>query len=210
MVVADDDLDALGAGILHFVNGLDAAVQRDDEADTVVRSPVQGLVREAVAFVVAVRDIEVYLLGKVADKGIDLGHGSGSVYVIVSIDQNLLSTGDGLVQPFYGFVHIGHEEGVVEVFQAGAEETAGLFKGLYAALDKEVCQNPVYTQFSRQLRCLLRIRSRNQAPLSFRNAHSYTKIGNLQNNYKQEMMISSVRSSGVMPVVSRVMWAAFS
>ena len=75
------------------------------------------------------------------------------------------------MQAFHGFVHILHEEGVVEVFQAGAEKTAGLFERLYAALDQQVCQDPVYTQFGRQLRSLFRIRGRNQTPLTFRNSH---------------------------------------
>jgi hypothetical protein len=59
----------------------------------------------------------------------------------------------------------------VEVFQAGAEETAGLLKGLHTALNEEVCQDPVYTKLGRQLRCLFRIGSRNKTPLTFCYTH---------------------------------------
>ena len=136
MVVADNYLDALGAGIFHFVNGLDTAVQGDDQADAVISGPVQGFVGQAVAFVVAVRNVELYLGGELLDKGVYLGHRRGAVYVIVSVNQDFLPADDGLVQALHGFVHIRHQEGIVQVFQAGTEETTGLFEGVDATLDQ--------------------------------------------------------------------------
>ena len=41
-----------------------------------------------------------------------------------------------LVQALYGFVHVRHQERIVQIFQAGTEETAGLLKGVDAALDQ--------------------------------------------------------------------------
>ena len=90
--------------------------------------------------------------------------------------------GDGLMQPLHGFVHVGHEERVVQVLQAGAEKTAGLIEGLHAALHQQIGQNPVDTEFRRQLRRFLRVGRRLEDPLSFRNAHSPTKLINFARN----------------------------
>ena len=58
---------------------------------------------------------------------------------------------DGLVHPVDGFVHVLHQEGVVEHAQVGAEELTGLGEGIDAALDEQVGQHGVNPQFLRQL-----------------------------------------------------------
>ena len=209
VVVTDDDVDALGTGILYFLDGLDAAVQGDDEVDAVVGGPVQGLVREAVAFVVAVRDIEGKLLGKVLEEGVHLGDGGGAVHVIVSIYQDFLGIHDGLMQTLHGLVHVFHEEGIVQVFQGRAEEFAGVLKGFHAALDQEAGQDTVYTELCCQPGGFFLAGRCFDDPLFLCTvAHIFTKIGNLRQIYKQEMIISSVISSGLRPSVSMVIWAA--
>ena len=207
-MVTDNDIDSLAAGILHFLDGLDAAVQRNNQVHAIVGRPVQGLVREAVAFVVAVRDIERELLGEILEEGIQLGHSRGAVYVVVAVNQDLLLAHDGLVQTLYGLVHILHQERIVQVFQLRAEETAGFFKVVYATLDQKVGQNPVNAEFCSQFASLLCVGRRLNGPLFFCDAHSLTKIGNPQQNYKQEIIISSVTSWGVKASVSMVTCAA--
>ena len=66
MVVADDYVQTLAPGVFDLVCGLDAAVQGDYELEVAFRSPVQALQRDSVAFVVAVGDVEVHLVGEAA------------------------------------------------------------------------------------------------------------------------------------------------
>ena len=150
MVVADDDLDPLAAGIFHLVDGLDAAVERDDQAETAVGRPVDALVGHAVALVVAVGNVEIDLVGETRDEGIDQRDGRRAVHVIIAIDQDLLPGGDRAVQALHGLVHVLHQEGVVQGVQRGAEEGAGLLEGLDAPLDEEFGQHPVDADLRRE------------------------------------------------------------
>ena len=113
------------------------------------------------------------------------------------------------MQALYGLVHILHEERVVEVFQGGAEKLTGVLEGFYAALDQKPRQDTVYTEFGSQPgRFVLAGRGFDDPLFLCAVAHIFTKIGNLRQNYKQEIIISSVTSSGVRPSVSMVIWAA--
>ena len=143
MVVADDDLQPLAAGVLHLVDGLDAAVQGDDEPETAVGGPVDALVGHAVALVVAVGDVEVDLVGEALDERVDERDGRRAVHVVVAVDEDLLAGSDGAVQPLHGHVHVLHQERIVQRIQARAEEGARLLEGLDAALDKQFGQHLV-------------------------------------------------------------------
>ena len=176
VVVADYDFYALSPCILHLVDGFDSAVQGNDKVYVIVRCPVKGFIGEAVALVVSVRDIERNLLGESFDEGIDLRHSGGAVYIIVPVNKNLFPFRDCLMEPFHGLVHVFHQEWVVKVFQAGTEETAGILKGLYAALDQEFRKDSVDAQLRGKLRHFFRCRRILQRPFFVRNAHSLTNI----------------------------------
>ena len=147
MVVADNHLQALAAGVFDLVDGLDAAVERDDELEAAVRGPVDALVGHAVALVVAVGNVEIHLVGETLDEGIDQRDGGRAVHVIVAVDQDLLAGGDGAVQPLHRLVHVLHQEGIVEGVQRRAEEGARLLESLDAALDKQLGQHLVDADF---------------------------------------------------------------
>ena len=59
VVIADDEVNAKLAGVGHFANGFDAAVENNDELHACVASILQSLCADAVAFVVAVGDVIV-------------------------------------------------------------------------------------------------------------------------------------------------------
>ena len=143
VMVADDDLDPLAARILHLVDGLDAAVERDDEPESPLGGPVDALVGHAVAFVVAVGDVEVHLVGETLDEGIHQCDGRRAVHVVVAVHEDLLTGDDRLVQALHGLVHVLHQEGIVEGLQRGAEEGAGLLEGLHAALHQKLGEHLV-------------------------------------------------------------------
>ena len=44
MMVADDHIDALGLGIIHLLDGLDAAIEGYDQAETVLGCPVNSFI----------------------------------------------------------------------------------------------------------------------------------------------------------------------
>ena len=95
--------------------------------------------RDAVAFLIAVRDIELNLLflEERLEVGVDQSHGCGAVHVIVAVNQHFLALVDGAEHALDGFVHVGHQEGIVELVEGGTEESFGLVKGGDSALDKQ-------------------------------------------------------------------------
>ena len=139
MVVADDEVDALAVGVFDAFHGLDAAVEGDDEFEAVVGRIVDAFDGDAIAFLVAVGDVELdlLLLEERLEVGVDHRHGSGAVHIIVAIDQDFLAVVDGLKHAFDGLVHVLHEEGVVELRERGAEERFGFFVVGNSALDKQ-------------------------------------------------------------------------
>ena len=143
VVVADYHVYSLAAGVLHLLNGLDAAVQGDYEVHARLRGVVDALCGKAVALVISVGDVEVHFRGEALDEGIDQRHGGGAVHVIVSVNQDFLSAGYGVAHALDGYVHVLHQEGVVQVVQRRAEEGAGLLEGLHSPLDQKVGQDAV-------------------------------------------------------------------
>ena len=146
MVVADDDIDALVAGVAHFLHGLDAAVQGDDQGVAVLVSPVDALVGDAVALVVAVGYVVLDVGVEIAYEGVHQGYSRGTVHVVVSVYHDPFLLGDSLLEPVYSPVHIFHQEGVVELGEVGLEKLAGPVGGGDAALYQEVGEDLVDAQ----------------------------------------------------------------
>ena len=115
VVVADDEVDAFFLGVCNFVYSLDAAVQHDNQSHTGFGGIVHTLCRNAISLVVTVGYVIIYVRIELLNKLIDQGHGGGSVYIVISINQNALFLSHCLVQAFYGHVHIFHEERVVQI-----------------------------------------------------------------------------------------------
>ena len=156
-MVADDHIDSFGLGIFHFLISLDAAVESDDQPETAVTRPVYSLVRQAVTLIVTVRNVEIHLLGISPEEGIHQRHGCGAVHVIIPVNQNLFLGGDGLTNPLDRRVHVLHQERVMEIVKAGAEERAGLLEGLNSPFDKQFGQDTVNAQLGGKPSHLLRI-----------------------------------------------------
>ena len=146
MVVADDDIDALVLGIADFLHGFDAAVEGDDQGVAVLPGPVDALVGDAVALVVAVGDVVFDVGVEIAYEGVHQGYSRGTVHVVVSVYHDPFLLGDSLLEPVYSPVHIFHQEGVVELGEVGLEELAGPVGGGDAALYQEVGENLVDAQ----------------------------------------------------------------
>ena len=151
VVVADDEVDAFLAGIRHFLHGLDAAVQHDDQLHARPCGIVHPLHRHPVALVVAVGDVVVDVGVILLDEFVDQRHGRGAVHVIVAIDQYPFLSAHGPVQAFHSHVHVLHQERVVQFGQLGAEELpCGLDRG-DATLHQQPGQYRADAQRLRQL-----------------------------------------------------------
>ena len=57
MVITDDDIYPEGLGIVDFLNGLDTCINGNDEPSAYVVCLVNTLLGDAVAFIVAIRDV---------------------------------------------------------------------------------------------------------------------------------------------------------
>ena len=107
------DAQALGGG--YFVDGLDAAVEDYEEFHIGLLGILDALTRHSVALFVAVGDVVVDVGIVFLQESVYQCHGRHAVDIIVAIDHDALLAAHGHVQALYGQVHVGHEEGVVQV-----------------------------------------------------------------------------------------------
>ena len=122
VVVADDEVDAQLLGVGYLLVGLDAAVEDDDKLHALLGGQVDGGFGDAVALIVARGDVVVYLGVVVLQVAVHERHGRRAVHVVVSVDHDSFFGPHRSVEPVYSLVHVGHEEGVVEVAQRRMEK----------------------------------------------------------------------------------------
>ena len=142
VVVGDDDVNAVLVGEVDHVVRLDAAVEGNQQVDVVVAAVLDALFGDAVAFGVAVGDVEfdVFVGVRAADfaeEGVEQGDGRGAVHVVVAIDHDSFVMDDGFGESFHGDVHVFHQERVVQFFNIGFEEVARVLHGGDAALSQQ-------------------------------------------------------------------------
>ena len=125
MVVGDDEVEAELGGGVGCGEGADAGVNADDEADTFAGGVLEYFALHAVAFAEAMRDMEADGSAEALDGGSEEDDGGSSVHVVVTIYKDQLTGGDGIADAADGDVHAEHEEGIVELVEAGREECGG-------------------------------------------------------------------------------------
>lgn len=157
MMVADDEVDAFLAGIGYLFDGLDAAVEHDDEPHARGTGVIDALDGHAVAFLVAVGDVVVDVGIILLQKTVDERHGRAAVDVVVSIDQNALFLTERPVEATDSHVHILHLKRIVELGELGPEKLPGGRNGCDATIDEQLSQNGVDAQVVAKLfsRCAL-------------------------------------------------------
>ena len=121
VVIADDHIDATLCGVVHLVDGFDATVQGDDEAHVLLSGVVDALERDAVAFGIPIRDVEGDVTGEAQQEGIDQGHSRGTIHIIIAIDHDALVVPQRPFDPLDGYLHVRHQEGVMQLFQGRPE-----------------------------------------------------------------------------------------
>ena len=157
MMVADNHIYTETPCELHLFHGLDSAIDSNDELEPSCRSPGNALGGDSIALVIAVRDVEIHLVGEAAYERMQESHSRSAVHVIVSIHQYFLSFTDCAVKPFHSRVHILHQERVVEIVQTGPEEGPGLLESLHSPLYEQVGEHLVNAHLSAETLDLLRV-----------------------------------------------------
>ena len=146
MVVADDEVDAVLRGIGHLFQGLDTAVERDDEFHPCLAGIVDTLVGDTIAFTFAVRDVEINIVVQLLKVGVDQRDGRRTIDVVVAIDHDALPCSYRLIDAVYRLSHTFHNERVVNLIQPRAEKTPCLFKGRNTPLYQQGSNDSVNTK----------------------------------------------------------------
>jgi hypothetical protein len=68
MMVANDNIDAFGSSVSHFLHCLDTAVKGNYQLETVLCGPINTLAGDTVTLVITVRDVEIDALCKAAEE----------------------------------------------------------------------------------------------------------------------------------------------
>ena len=146
-MVGDDHVHAEAAAELRLLNGGDAAVDGDQEADALFPQRLKRGAVKAVALLVPVRDIRVRAQAAAAQIVRHQAGGGDAVHVIVAVDGDRLPGFDGLADPGARDVHPQHEQGIVQKLCPALEQRAGLRGG----------RDPAQGQHSREQRPVSRI-----------------------------------------------------
>ena len=124
-MVADDEVDAERLGVGYLFNGFDATVEDDDEFHACLLGVVDAFLAHAVAFVVAVGDVILYVRVELLYELVHQCYRRATVHVVVAVNKDALLATHRVVEAVDGEVHVLHEEGVDEVCQLRVEESLG-------------------------------------------------------------------------------------
>ena len=121
-MVADNKIDASLPGICDLIVCLDAAVENDDEFHTLFDSHIDASARNAVALVIAGRDVVVDLRIEILQIAVDQRDGCRAVDIIVSVDHDFFLRSHRTVKTVDSLIHVGHQKRIVKVAQRGMEK----------------------------------------------------------------------------------------
>ena len=125
VMVTDNEVDAFLFGIRNLFYGFDAAVQYDDQFHTGLIRIIYSLLRYAIPFVVTVGNVVVDVRIELLKEFENQCDGCCSVYIIVSIYHDTFLSAHGQIQPLYGYIHVFHQERVMQLTQLRAEKAFG-------------------------------------------------------------------------------------
>ena len=128
-MVGDDEVEAEAASGFRFSKGAHAGVNGDDKTDTFSMGSFKHARLHAVAIAQAVRDVEADEIPWAAehfDCGFEQNHGDCSVDVVVAVEQDRFTRGDGALDAIDGAIHAEHQIWIVEMGGFGIEESEGL------------------------------------------------------------------------------------
>ena len=141
MMVADDEVYAKAFGIFNLLDGLDAAIEDDDEFHTSFMCKVYSLFAYSIAFVISVGDVVIDVGIELLQKLIHQCYSRAAVYVVIAVNENALLASHGIVEAVYGDIHILHQERIDQVGKLWTEESLGCRLGRNASMDEKIRQD---------------------------------------------------------------------
>ena len=93
--------------------------------------------RDTTALVVAIRNVIIQARRVGTKILVHQRYGRRPIHVVIAIHQNFFLISQCLVQPIHRFLHVGHQEWIVQVAQTGLEESLGFVRRGNASLNKQ-------------------------------------------------------------------------
>ena len=150
MMVADDEVNSLLFGIRNLLHCFNAAVQHNDKSHSCLCGIVNSFFGNSVSFVVTVGDVIVKVRVELLNELVDQCHSGGAVHIVISINQNALFLSHCHVQAFHCYVHILHQEWIMQIGQLWTEEFLGILCLCNSPLHQKLSQDRANTQFLSQ------------------------------------------------------------
>ena len=123
--------------ITHFLNGGDAGINGNDQADALFRQLPDGAFAQPIAFVQPVRYViraVSVLCPQVFDQN---GGGSHAINVIIAIHGNFIAMVQCILYDINSFCHIRQQHGVEKILWGFVEIARSAFAVLYPARCKD-------------------------------------------------------------------------
>src|SRR5690606_20686996 len=153
VMVADNEIDASLAGIVHFVQRLDAAIQCDNQRKPIFRSVVNPLSGNTISFGISIGQIKLQARVELPEKTIDNGYSGRSIHIIITINKYLFLIAYSVFNTCNSLVHVFHQERIMQQRQIRTEKTAGVFKAIDSSIYQQLGQYPVNTKLFAQFPC---------------------------------------------------------
>ncbi len=125
VMIGDDQVEVEPCGFVGGGEGADAGVDADDESHTITCSMREHLRLHAVAVAQAMRDVEADGATENLDSGLEQNDGGSAVDVVVAVDEDRFTRGDGLLDTFDRDSHPVERIWIEQVVQRGMEELRG-------------------------------------------------------------------------------------
>ena len=122
MVIADDDINAARSSVAHLFNCGNAAVNGDNQSDTLFSQPVNTDIGYAVSFGESVGNVEINVGTDAQEVEIEHGCRTCAVNIIIAVNGYLFVVLKGPHGALHSAIHVIHQEGVVQIGQAWPEE----------------------------------------------------------------------------------------
>ena len=120
-MITDDEFHAALPGIIHFLHRFDTAIEGYDQAETIFSSKINALDGDPISFAVAIGYIKIDFFMQLFQEGIYQGDSCSAIDIIIAVNHDLLTVCQRFFNTRNSFVHIFHQEGVVQVFELRSE-----------------------------------------------------------------------------------------
>jgi hypothetical protein len=138
MMIRDDEVEAEAACGFSFGEGAHACVDGDHDANAIGVGRFEHARLHAVSVAQAMGHVETDFAAQHFDGGFQQDYSDSAVDVIIAVEKNGFSRGDGAFEALDSNGHPEHEVGIVEVRGFRVEEGKGLGGGGDPARDEQL------------------------------------------------------------------------